>query len=352
MYAQGAKGKYASSLITARYAYSTARVHAMKAKLFPKETYAKLLIMDLPEITRFIEESEYKAEVDELARMYEGIDLVEFSIHLNMARTFTKLIEMTSGEPHFLIIEYLRRWDIWNIKTILRGKLYGATDEEILRVLVPSGELSIEFLRSLVRKNTVEDVIGALKGTIYYNVIKNIDYTQSLMVLEDELDKFYYKRMFEVAKITGNSLFLNVIRIETDIANLKTLFRLKTAGISGSRALEYIIPGGLYLTDRSIRKMATASFEEFAGMVSASRYWEVISDVIKEQVESLSIIELRLDKYLSEYVWRISTSHPLTVLPILGYMLSKYVEVENIRAIGRGKEAGLPQETIKDHLVL
>jgi len=352
MDAQSAKGKYTSSLVTARYAYSTARVHAMRAKLFPKETYTKLLLMDLPELTRFIEESEYKAEVDELARIYTGIDLVEFAIHLNMARTFTKLIEMTSGEPHFLIVEYLRRWDIWNIKTILRGKLYGATDEEILRVLVPSGELSTEFLQSLVRKKTVDEVMTALKGTIYYNVIKNIDYTQSLMKLEDELDKFYYRRMIEAAEITGNSLFFNVIQIETDIANLKTLFRLKNAGISGSRALEYTIPGGLYLTDREIRKMATAPFEDFVGMVSASKYWGVISDVIKERMESLSIIELRLDKYLSEHVWRISTSHPLTVLPILGYMLSKYVEVENIRAIARGKEAGLSQETIKDHLVL
>lgn len=347
---QRTTGRYASPGV--KYGYSTARVHTMKAKLFPKETYAKLLIMDLPEITRFIEESEYKAEVDELARMYVGIDLVEFAIHLNMARTFTKLIEMTTGEPHFLVIEYLRRWDIWNIKTILRGKLYEATDEEILRVLVPSGELSVEFLQSLVRKKTIEEVVDALKGTIYYNIIKDIDYTQSSMKLEDELDKFYYRRMVEAAEITGNSLFLNVIRMEIDIANLKTLFRLKNAGISGSRALEYIIPGGLYFTDRVVRKMATASFEEFIGIVSASRYWSVMSDVVKEQVESLSIIELRLDKYLSEHVWKTSTSRPLTVLPILGYMLSKYVEVENIRAIARGKEAGLSQETIKDHLVL
>src|SRR5271157_1000780 len=117
MYARPKKGKSSASAPRARYAYGTARVHAMKVKLFPKETYTKLLVMALPEITRFIEESEYKAEVDELARMYVGIDLVEFAIHLNMARTFTKLIEMTTGEPHFLVIEYLRRWDIWNIKT-------------------------------------------------------------------------------------------------------------------------------------------------------------------------------------------------------------------------------------------
>ncbi|MGA9080369.1 MAG: V-type ATP synthase subunit C [Halobacteriota archaeon] len=353
MYTRPKKGKSSGSAPRARYAYGTARVHAMKVKLFPKETYAKLLVMALPEITRFIEESEYKAEVDELARTYSGIDLVEFATHLNLARTFTKLMEMTMGEPHDLIVEYLRRWDIWNIKTILRGKMYGASDEEIVRILVPSGELAREYLQTLVRKSSVEEVIAALKGTVYYDVIKDIGYTESSMKVEDELDKFYYARMVDlVSRIGGSSLYLTVIKMEIDVANLKTLFRLKNAGISGSRVLEYVIPGGLYLSDKEIEKMADVPFDEFVALLGKYRYWSAISDLVTERMESLSKIELRLDKYLNEHVWKISTFNPLTVLPMLGYMLSKDAEVDNIQAIVRGKEAGLSQEIIKDHLAL
>ncbi len=353
MYTRPKKGKSSGSAPRARYAYGTARVHAMKVKLFPKETYAKLLVMALPEITRFIEESEYKAEVDELARTYSGIDLVEFATHLNLARTFTKLMEMTMGEPHDLIVEYLRRWDIWNIKTILRGKMYGASDEEIVRILVPSGELAREYLQTLVRKPSVEEVIAALKGTVYYDVIKDIGYTESSMKVEDELDKFYYARMVDlVSRIGGSSLYLTVIKMEIDVANLKTLFRLKNAGISGSRVLEYVIPGGLYLSDKEIEKMADVPFDEFVALLGKYRYWSAISDLVTERMESLSKIELRLDKYLNEHVWKISTFNPLTVLPMPGYMLSKDAEVDNIQAIVRGKEAGLSQEIIKDHLAL
>jgi V/A-type H+-transporting ATPase subunit C len=353
MDARPRKSKHSGSAVKARYAYGTARVHAMKVKLFPKETYAKLLVMDLPEIARFIEESEYKAEVDELARTYSGIDLVEFATHLNLARTFTKLMEMTMGEPHDLIVEYLRRWDIWNIKTILRGKTYGASDEEIVRILVPSGELSREFLQTLVRKPSVEEVIAALKGTVYHDLIKDIDYTESSMKVEDELDKFYYARMVDfVSRIGGSSLYLTVIKMEIDVANLKTLFRLKNAGISGSRVLEYVIPSGLYLSDKEIETMAEAPFDEFVALLSKYRYWSAISDIVTQRMGSLSKIELRLNKYLNEHVWGISTFNPLTVLPMLGYMLSKDAEVDNIQAIVRGKEAGLPQEIIKDHLVM
>jgi len=325
----------------------------MKVKLFPKETYAKLLVMALPELTRFIEESEYKVEVDELARTYSGIDLIEFATHLNLARTFIKLTEMTLGEPHDLIVEYLRRMDIREIKTILRGKAYGASDDEILRVLVPSGELSLEFLQSLVRKPSVEDVIAALRGTVYFEVIKDIDYSESLMKLEDALDKFYYTRLAAlVSQITGSSLYLRVVRMEIDVANLKTLFRLRNAGISGARALEYIVPNGLYLAYQDIAKMVDAPFEEFVSFLSKYPYWSAISDIVSDRMASLSGVELRLEKYLNEHVWKQSTFYPLTVLPMLGYMLSKDTEVANIQAIARGKEAGLSEDIIKEHLIL
>jgi V/A-type H+/Na+-transporting ATPase subunit C len=353
MYARPKKGKRSGSAVKARYAYGTARVRAMKVKLLPQEAYTKLLVMALPELTRFIEESEYKAEVDELARKYSGIDLIEFATHLNLARTFVKLTEMTMGEPHDLIVEYLRRWDIREIKTILRGKLYGASDEEILRVLVPSGELPLEFLQSLVRKPSINEVIEALKDTVYYEIIKDIDYSESLMKLEDALDKFYYVRMVDlVSKITGSSLYLRVVQMEIDVANLKTLFRLRNAGISGARALEYIVPNGLYLTEQEIEKMVNAPFEEFVSLLGKYPYWGAISDLVTDGIESLSRIELRLDKFLNEHVWKTSTFYPLTVLPMLGYMLSKDTEVENIQAIARGKEAGLPEAIIKDHLIL
>ncbi|MGZ4903270.1 MAG: V-type ATP synthase subunit C [Halobacteriota archaeon] len=335
-----------------KYSYATARVHAMKAKLYPKDTFKKVLVMDLPEITRFIEESEYKDEVDELARAYSGIDLLEFALHRNMAHTFRKLIDITIGEPHYLIVEYLRRWDIWNLKTIIRGKTYGASDEEISRVLVPAGELSIEFLTNLIRKTDVEEVVSSLEGTIYYKPITDIDYHESLMKLEDELDKFYYRRMVEVvSKVTGNSLFLKFIRMEVDIANIKTLFRLKQADIFGPDAMDHVVPHGLYITDRQMVKMVNASLEDFISMVKTYRYWNAIADAVSETAVSTRDVELLLDKYLADYAWKIARYNPLSILPILGYMVSKSVEVENLTAIARGKEAHLPEEVIADHLV-
>ena len=44
--------------------------------------------------------------------------------------------------------------------------------------------------------------------------------------------------------------------------------------------------------------------------------------------------------------------YPLSVVPILDYMIHKEIEVGNIRTISRGIESGLDTETIKGLLVI
>jgi V/A-type H+-transporting ATPase subunit C len=65
----------------------------------------------------------------------------------------------------------------------------------------------------------------------------------------------------------------------------------------------------------------------------------------------VSRIEARLRAYLVRYAWALSNYHPLSILPVLGYIVSKDTEVSNIRKIVRGKEAGLSAELIEEQVV-
>jgi V/A-type H+-transporting ATPase subunit C len=44
--------------------------------------------------------------------------------------------------------------------------------------------------------------------------------------------------------------------------------------------------------------------------------------------------------------------YPLSVLPIIDYMIRKKIEVDNIRIIARGKESKLDVDHIKELLVV
>lgn len=332
-----------------KYAYIVARVRAMKSKLIPKEMYPKFLNMDIPEITRFIGESEYKKDVDELGKKYKGTDLFEHALNQNLALTYRKLIEISQNEANYIITEYLSFWDIWNIKTILRGKFSGASEEEILEDVVSAGQLKYRDITEIVKIGTVEGVIAALAKTPYYAVLQG--YKGDLAEIENALDKKYYAKRLESGADAGNEFFLKFLRTEIDLKNLKILFRMKRAGMERDDILKLLIPGGIELKETDLSRLVSLTFPEFVRALEDYSYWSAIADISTE-LTSLINIETRLDKYGVVYASRISYYYPLSILPILDYILSKKIEVDNLRIIVRGKETKLPEEIIKSYLVM
>ena len=335
-----------------KYAYITGRVRAMKTKLIPAEMYPRMQSMDASEIARYLEETQYKDEIDALSKDYSGTELIEHATFANLAKTYRKLLDVSIDEPQFLILEYLRRWDIWNIKTVLRGKFYGAGDAEIMKYLVPAGELDAEFLDGLTKKGTVQEVISAFEGTDYASALAQYD-GKNLASLENALDKLYYFRMERAVGGTlsvGGGLLLKYVRREIDIRNLITLFRMNKAGVDAAIIQENLIPGGKLHEELS--RMAGQPFGEFLRGLEGYPFWSSISDIATPDLDAISRIEARLRAYLVRYAWALSNYHPLSILPVLGYMVSKDTEVSNIRKIVRGKEAGLPAELIEEQVVV
>lgn len=334
-----------------KYAYITGRVRAKKTKLIPHEMYQRMLGMEIPEITRYLEETQYKDEIDAMAKDYSGAELVEYATFANLAKTYRNLLEVSIDEPKFLILEYLRRWDVWNIKTLLRGKFHGANEEDITKYLIPAGELDLEFLESLAKKDTVEEVIQAFDGTDYYPALTQYD-GHMLSSVENALDKLYYFRMERAVGGTlsvGGGLLLKYVRKEIDIRNLITLFRMNKAGVEASIIQDNLIEGGKLGDELS--RMAGQSYNEFIRGLEGYPFWNAISDIAGDE-GGISRIEARLRAYLVRYAWAVSNYHPLSILPVLGYMVSKETEVSNVRKIVRGKEAGLSAELIEEQVVV
>ncbi|AFD00152.1 A-type ATP synthase subunit C [Methanocella conradii HZ254] len=343
------------------YSYATTRVKARKAFLFPRETYLKLLQMDIPEISRFIGESKYKDEIDELATRYSGIDLMEHALNLNLARDFGQIMGFCKGELKLLIGSYLNRWDVWNIKTILRGKSFGASEDEIRETLVPAGSIDLQKLNDLIHKSAIADVVEGLAGTMFYKplmeAMDEYNKTHLLSAFENALDKAYYENLLslEIPGTKADELFINFIRLEIDFVNLRTLFRLKRENVEHEKIMAFMIPGGSKFNIDGLRKLAQApSYAEFLSMLKEYPYWDEISGAVQKSQEtgSLNPVEIALRKALIAHGERISHLYPLSVTPILGYIVRKNTEVNNLRIIARGKESGLSDEVIKSQLVI
>jgi len=152
---------------TANYEYVVARVRHRRASLFSDDDYRKLLRMGTSEIARFMEESVYEDAVNALGSRHSGVDLIEYALNETLAQTFDDLLRWSEGRLYEQVARYLRKFDAWNVKTVIRGRYSDATNDEIRTDLIDAGEFDETFLDRLVAAENIEAVVDLLEGTMF-----------------------------------------------------------------------------------------------------------------------------------------------------------------------------------------
>ena len=343
------------------YPYLCARVKAKKGFLMKKDSFHRMLSMDLAEIGRYLGETQYRDEISALGSDYSGATLIEMGISENLAKIYTDVLSYSVGHSRELVSEYLHRWDIYNIKTVLRGKLTHAPQDDIKEILVPAGSLRLDYFNQMAQSASWEELIDRLRQqkVIYVDeeMLRVAISTGKLAKLEDTLDKEYYTSMLRSVEQTDISEvhFHDFIRREIDITNLKALFKLKSEGVAGESMPQYFVPGGMeFKMDRLTKMSSAGGIKEILDDFRQSTYAEMMRADIEqfEKDEDASSLLRALDRVLLATAEKFSHLYPLSVLPVLGYLLAKKTEVDNIRIIARGKESGLDPELIKRLLVM
>ncbi len=341
------------------YAYTVARVKAKKSLLMKEEDYSKMMMMTVPEMSRYISETGYQKEMVDLAVRSSGLDLLEHATYTNMAKVFSTILEASEGELNDMLSAYLAKWDIWNMKVILRGKSYGLDANGIKEDLVPAGSLSAESLDKLIAIDSQEDIIAAFGKMAHVIFTPEVLAAQkagvNLEEIEDYLDKFYYTRLVNSVDTSSRPslLFLNFVRQEIDLENLETILKLKVEGIRGDAVLKYIIPEGKHIDMKLATQLANAeSIEAMIPDLAGLDFYENIKDALPTANKSLLGVLAGLKGYAMQQAKKFSHLYPLSVIPVLDFMIHKENEVDNIRIIARGTESGLSKEEIKALLVI
>ena len=337
--------------------YVTARVRARKSVLYGDEEYRKLIRMGPAEIARFMEESDYETEINALGARHSGVDLIEYALNRNLAKQFDDLLRWADGRLYDLIARYLRKFDAWNVKTVIRGIYSGADREAIADDLIRAGEFDEELVDQLLDAPSIEDVVDRLSGTIFGPDLEDAygDYEETgvLVPLENAVDRTYYEHLLEDLVVDeATQQYREFLEAEIDFRNARNALRLAQSGADIDPA-EYYIDGGSLFSSSELATLAQ-NRDELVEKIRESKYGDDLSAALDEleSAESLINFERALDVALLEYTGSLGHVFPLSITPIASYILAKEREVDNIRAIARGREAGLTEEQIEQELVI
>jgi V/A-type H+-transporting ATPase subunit C len=285
------------------------------------------------------------------------VDLIEYALNRNLAKQFEDILRWADGRLYDLIARYLRKFDAWNVKTAIRGAYAGTSREEVESDFIRAGELSDDLLDRLVEVGSIEEIIDLLEGTIYADPLRAAydDYEASgvLVPLENAIDRAYYEQLLEDLVVNeATEVYREFLEAEIDYRNARNALRLARSGADVDPA-EYYIAGGRLFDETELAQLAQNT-DELVNRIRESRYGDDLSAALQdlEEADSLIQFERALEAALLEYSEGLGFVHPLSATPILSFVLAKEREVDNIRAIARGREAGLSEAEIQEELVI
>jgi len=344
-----------ASLNRGNYPYVTARVRGKKRNLLTVDTYPKLMKMGSSEIARLLGEAAYHKEMTELASKYSGNELVERALNLNLARTYREILEFSKGDLKNILGAYLDWWNVYNIKVILRGLHHHIPDEEIKTYLVPAASLSREFLEELVDMETIDEMMVALAKHGYRtppdeDVKRICEETCGLRPVEDFYDRTYYAALIESAK--GRSkpakIYRSLAGRTIDVVNAKNLMEMMQDGVDPAHFQEYMVAGGEALSVEKLCELSVKKPEEALQAIKDS----LGSDLGGVDASSANMIAIQLDNYLMGLSEKLSKIYPLSIVPVIDFIIRKEKETKFLRIIVKGKEHALPEEKIRRLLAI
>jgi len=339
----------------APYAYVNARVRSMEARLLDDHKLNELIEAgSLEEVVGLLEDTDYGRYISTTSKDPFSI---ERSLDMHLAHIYKTLAE-TSPEKSKKILElFEKKYDVRNIKTILRAKYVGLDSESTFKMLIPLGTIPENKLRELCESKTVEEVVNGLEGTEYGKILSEklsiYEESGNLIPLELALDKYILENLWKVVGIEGTNedIFKEFIGRMIDIENLKVILRCKGEKVSSEVILNYLLGVGYELPPWKLKELAEAeSMEGVVSSLEGTEYSSIISECLEEYEKSKSIyvFERALDNYLVELGKKLSLRQPFGVGPIIGFITSKEMEVKKLKAIIKGKVEGLSPRDIRE----
>lgn len=336
--------------------YISARVRAMKGRLLPQSGFEELLgVEDLSGVTEFLLRSPYAEELSSALSRLAGLEAIEEALSENLSKTLHRLITIVVGELRPPIRTFLERWDVYNIKTILRVLHWGLPGEEARGVFVPAGELDPPTLQQLLQQSDISSLINLLATwNLPYarplsRAVGQYQSSKELWVLEYALDRDYYERAFRVLGQGDGELILirKMIALQIDVTNAVLALRMSASGTSTTELASLLLPHGTVESSILETVSQAQSLQEALGALAGT--WLAVQDRVVERVSDL---ERHFEETLIKKGAVLSSKEPSSLAPVLGFVWRKYNEFLNLRIIASGKALGTPEEEIRRELIL
>jgi V/A-type H+-transporting ATPase subunit C len=336
--------------VPAAYGYLNARVRGLRAKLLPAGFMAEQLdAAGFAGFTSALAQTAYGRDLDEAQADggRDGLAMVDAALARGFVRTTRALLDYADGTARDLVALLLRRYDLANLKAVVRARHAGRSGDDVLSAVLPAGELSERTLRGMAEAADLAAAgqVLALSGHPLAEAFRKgvAGYAADggdLLAFEVALDRaFYAGWSADAARLPSPDAFRAYVATEVDATNVRTALKLRGRTLDASR---FFVAGGRLVTPSAFADLAQqpvgtplpALRGPFAALADASGMGEV---------------DERLRGVLDHQARRLGHD-PLDIGLVADYLRRKEQETARLRLIARGTFYGVPRAALAKEL--
>jgi V/A-type H+/Na+-transporting ATPase subunit C len=287
---------------------------------------------------------------------------IEAGLRRSLFTATSRILMMISPGPRRLIKIPLRRWDIVNILTLLRGKVAGHSPQRIAEGFFPAGELDEPKLISLAAQPTaiaVADTLCLWDFPFAFPLRKLLAKQSGPEVLkgiEGSLSDNYFS--WALGELAGESedvlLIRGQIQYQIDLVNVVAALRYIRQRDDDACTVPVPLAEGR-LHHNVIKKLQQSTDLDVALEMLAGTYFAPAIErgiLAFGEHRRLGIMERFLECVVLAKGCLLFRANPLGVGVAAGFIWRIYNEFLNLRIILRGKTYGRPAGTIREELLI
>ena len=360
------------------YGYSNARVRAMRPHLLSRRQAEDILkVKTNAAVAEYLSRTIYKGDFAGMPAKISESERVELAVSRNFARTAQKLLRITPAQSKAALTAFLFRYDAHNLRTILLSRKLGKPHDAAKNLIMAAGSMSQKEIDAILSAKSSEEQYEAIRSTAFgagllrskalkapiFSNMRTALYSptqEQLEALLSAIDSHYYG-LAAGGILPGEKdadAILKLIESEADAKNIITAMRLKKSGADKHAIMKNMVKGG-GMSKSQLGSMAGAKgISEIAALASSffisatgKGEFAAAEKRFKEDGQ-LSHFEVAFEHSIARRSLHALRRSIMSIGAIVGFLLLKEEEMNNIRKIVRGKELGLPMERIAEMLVL
>jgi V/A-type H+-transporting ATPase subunit C len=334
-------------------AYLNTRVSIFSERLWSPEQYEALIHIPDAEVAQALE----KQGLPSLAVGYRSQDALSLE-----SRIITLLLEETriivrplGGAARQFILYWTERFEVSNVKTLLRAKMADERAATVISRLVNMGPFARLDLESLAHAEDEAELFRRLESSPYADIVRHarraFEESRDPFILEATLDRAYYEGLVRQAKALEGEAGRTLRTLMADLIdriNLVWMLRYRFNYELPAAQVYYLLVGAGYrLPGETLQKLVTLPNVE---AVLAN-----LPEAMARDLEGSSgIVDVfkRLEQSARDSARRVLATGGHALSRAFAYLILREQDLRAVRAVLRGRHLRLPLANIEQAIGL